>query len=74
MQSSDLAAVFSRRYHQAADGEMVTSIHIFGIEYAEQLAGQNIKEVCERANVTVSYQTEISKGMSLAKFVELKND
>ena len=72
MRTAELANTFADRYHNAADRQVVLSIHLFGIEFAEQLKGQNIKEICEIANVPISYGTEIRKGMRLAPHVELR--
>lgn len=72
MNSTELAAIFSKRYHEAVDKETVVSINIFGIEFAECLAGQNLQDICARAEVPKSYATEIRKGIRLSKFVELK--
>ncbi len=71
MKSKDLADIFSEKYHGAADKEVVLSIHLFGIEFSDELQGQNLKEICELANAPTSYATEIRKGMRLAKYVEL---
>ncbi|WP_291238962.1 hypothetical protein, partial [Gemmobacter sp.] len=67
-----LARIFKERYHTAPKGAAVISIHLFGIEFAEELAGQPLKEICLRAGVPVSYGTEIFKGMRLSQFVSLK--
>ena len=50
-------------------------IHLFGIIYAEQLEKNNIKplEVVKAAQMPESYATEVSKGMKLSQYVELKN-
>ncbi|MDF3361104.1 hypothetical protein HLM50_08505 [Sulfitobacter sp. Ks41] len=72
MRTADLANTFADRYHNAAERQVVVSIHLFGIEFAEQLKGQNIQEICKLARVPKSYGTEIRKGMRLAPHVELK--
>ncbi|PHQ94243.1 MAG: hypothetical protein COB39_14000 [Marinosulfonomonas sp.] len=72
MQTSKLAEVFKSRYHKAEKGYAVTAIHLFGIEYADQLKGHNLKEICVLADIPISYVTEIYKGIRLAEFVKLK--
>lgn len=72
MREQDLSTEFGKRYHSAPDGMTVVTIHLFGIEFADELAGQNLKEICAGANVPVSYGTELRKGMRLAEFVTLK--
>ena len=37
MRTTELARIFAKRYHGAADKEGVLSIHLFGIEFAEEL-------------------------------------
>jgi len=72
MQTSELVEVFKTRYHNAEKGYTAVTIHLFGIEYAEQLVGHNLKDICTLADVPISYVTEIHKGMRLAEFVRLK--
>ena len=69
MTSEELSRIFRERYHSAAHRQVATSIHLFGIEYADALQGHSIKEICTMADVPVSYATEVYKGMKLAKFV-----
>lgn len=72
MQSSELSAIFGSRYHSAAKGMTVVTIHLFGIEFAKELQGHNLKEICAGANVPTSFGTELRKGMRLADFVSIK--
>lgn len=72
MTTDELARIFKERYNSAPDKLVVTTIHLFGIEFAKALEGQPLKEICARANVPVSYDTEIRKGMRLSEFVSLK--
>ena len=55
-------------YDDPATGKAV-SIHLFGIRYAEELGGMPIEEVVARAGLPKSYQTEVRKGMTLARYV-----
>lgn len=72
MKTHDLAKLFADRYHSATEGNIVVSIHLFGIEYSDELTERNLKEICELAEVPVSYQTELRKGMRLAQYVEVR--
>ena len=72
MRALELSSEFGKRYHSAQDGMTVVTIHLFGIEFASELQGHNLKEICAGANVPVSYGTELRKGMRLAEFVSLK--
>jgi len=57
----------------AARNEKVTQIHLFGIKYAEQIEGMSLPELLILADMQESYQTEIRKGMRLARHVEVRN-
>tara|TARA_R110002072_G_scaffold86748_3_gene195690 strand:- start:178 stop:399 length:222 start_codon:yes stop_codon:yes gene_type:complete len=59
-------------YHQAAQRQVALSIHLFGIDFAKQLKGHRIEDICIGADVPKSYGTEIRKGIRLAEFVERK--
>ena len=72
MRTTDLAQILKDRYRNAPKGLAVTSIHLFGIEFAAELEGQPIKDICLRAGLPVSYHTEIHKGIRLAQFVRVK--
>ena len=72
MTTDELTRIFRDRYAQAPKGMVVTTIHLFGIEFANDLEGQPIKELCQRAGVPVSYHAEIHKGMRLSRFVRIK--
>ena len=56
--------------------ECPTMIRLFGIKYANQLqqCSSSKKEIIEIAGLQTSYQVEIGKGISLAKYVVLKDD
>jgi hypothetical protein len=46
MQADALSAEFGKRYHAAVDGMTVVTIHLFGIEFAKELEGHNLKDIC----------------------------
>jgi len=68
MRAVDLGAEFGRRYHAAADGMTVVTIHLFGIEFADALVGHSLTETCSIADVPTSHRTGLRKDMRLAKF------
>jgi len=72
MRTSDLAEILRNRYHNAAERQVVLSVQLFGIEFAEQLRGQSIKEILAMADLPKSYHIEVRTGMRLSEFVELK--
>ena len=59
-------------YDNAFHGEKVVQIHLFGIKYAEDLAGLDIEAIVRVAGLRKSYITEVRKGMNLARHVTLK--
>jgi len=70
----EAASILKEMYSQgAACGERTTQIHLFGIKYAEQIEGMSLPELLILADMQESYQTEIRKGMRLARHVEVRN-
>ena len=76
MTINDLGAILNEMYEKAAVGEKVAMIHLFGIKYAEEIRTQNYnsKDIIKASKIKESYSTELSKGMNLAKYVEIKTD
>ena len=72
MDTNELARELGRRYREAEDKQTVVAIHLFGIEFADMLAGQNLQELCRLAGIPKSYGTELRKGHNLSPFVTLK--
>ena len=71
MTIEDVAKQLKSDYQRALEGNKVVTIHLFGIRYADQLEGMPLKEIAARAEVPVTYATEIRKGMRLAKWVTI---
>ena len=69
-----LGSILKEMYQSAPRGQQVANIHLFGICYASIMEQNrlNKKEILKTAGIPESYQTEISKGISLAAFVDLK--
>lgn len=63
-----------RDMYENASSEKTTMIHLFGIKYADEIKrnGYTPKEILKAAGMQESYQTEISKGVRLAKYVIAK--
>ena len=72
MTEDDAISKLREMYENAAPNEMAVNIHLFGIKYADELAGLNLKNVARQATGRVSYHTEIRKGINLAKYVALR--
>ena len=71
MQISQLAKILSERVARAGKGERVTQIHLFGIEYADEI-GSAANQVVAASEIDNSYATEVRKVMRLAKYVQLR--
>ncbi|KIC19387.1 HTH-like domain-containing protein [Leisingera sp. ANG-DT] len=73
MTTDQLAEILKDRYLNAEQREMVTAIHLFGIEFAAELQGHSANDVAELGTGKRSYGTEVRKGMRLSKFVQIKS-
>jgi len=73
MKAEELSLILKKMYEDAPKGDSSTMIRLFGIKYAEELRGCGVP-MTEIANKSVgsSYHAEISKGVRLAKYVQLK--
>ncbi|MDA8014638.1 MAG: hypothetical protein MPK09_03370 [Gammaproteobacteria bacterium] len=73
MQPEELAGKLRGMYDNAPEGEKTTMIHLFGVLYADELknCGAPVAEIAKNS-VGDAYHTEISKGIRLARYVELK--
>jgi 5-methylcytosine-specific restriction protein B len=73
MIEQELIDILKDMYENAQNGEQVSSIHLFGIEYAEELVNKDIKKIAIEATGNKSYQTEIAKGRKLANLLKHKH-
>lgn len=74
MTKQDLAQKLKDMYFNAPQGEKVSMIHLFGIKYAEEIkeCKASTKEIAKAAEINESYGTEISKGVKLGHYVNVK--
>ena len=72
MTEDEAIAMLRDMYSNALSGEKTTQIRLFGIKYAKALKNLDLKTIAQRATGRFSYQTEIRKGMKLAKYVEVR--
>lgn len=74
MTLDDAAKLLAKDYQEAlARREQALSIHLFGIKHAPEIDGMSLKELAIRAQIPVTYATELRKGISLARYVQLKD-
>ena len=73
MTAHELAACLKEMYENSSN-EKTTMIHLFGIMYSKEIkeCESTAKEILKLANMPESYQTEISKGIRLSKYVDVK--
>jgi hypothetical protein len=68
----DLSGVLRDAWAKAPQGDIVVRIHLFGIKYARELQGVDLRGLVDAAGIPKPYATEIRKGMRLADYVTLK--
>ena len=73
MTENSLGKILKEMYENAK-GDKVAHIHLFGIKYADIIEKEGLckKEIRKSAGIPKSYDTEISKGICLAKYVTIK--
>lgn len=71
----ELANELKDMYENAPDKEQVAFIHLFGIKRGELIksCGYSPKEIVEASGIHKSYITEVSKGVKLSKYVNIKD-
>ncbi len=72
MDAPQLGRLLRESYHDAAKGEKVTMIHLFGIKYCKEIKECGVSEVIKEAGIFSTYATELGKGIKLAKYVVAK--
>jgi 5-methylcytosine-specific restriction protein B len=70
MSEEELIAILKDLYENAATNEQVASIHLFGIQYANELRGKNLKDIARKATGKESYFSEINKGIRLKNLLQ----
>ena len=71
MTPQELGKILSDMYQAAPNGEKSTMVHLFGIRYADaiQHCGVSVEEIIDLSVLGRSYNTEVRKGMRLARYV-----
>lgn len=74
MNQYELGNILRDMYNGAPKGYKVTNIHLFGIKYADIITRNNysVKEIVKSSGLNESYATEVSKGIKLSRYVEVK--
>lgn len=80
MRPEELGRTLRKMYDDAPEGEKTTMIHLFGIKYANEIhdceepVSKTILEIIHLADVPVSYEKEVFKGVKLARYVVPRAD
>ena len=76
MDIEELALILRERYEKAKRNEASMEVHLFGIEYAEEIRESDYKvaELVELAGISKGYAAEVSKGMKLASRVKITEE
>ena len=71
----ELSSALRDLYENAPRGEQATMVHLFGIRYASEIraSGCTPKMILQDAGMGTSWQTEISKGIRLSRYVVEKS-
>lgn len=72
MTFDELAEVLRNMWESAPKGGKSIMVHLFGIRYADELEGMDLKVIAELAGLRRSMGTEIYKGSRLAQYVTEK--
>ena len=73
MDVAEAAETLRKMYREAAEGEKVVQIHLFGIKYARELQELSLRDVVSQAGLSHTYATEINKARNIAKYVILRD-
>lgn len=76
MEKSELIEKLNKMYLNAPDNDSTTMIRLFGIIYSDVILENKIPvtEIANESIVKNSYHAEISKGVRLAKYVNVKEE
>jgi len=66
-----MAEKLRQAYEAAEDGNKVVTIHLFGIEHANELRGRNMKDLAIGAGISGNYGPELNKAIRLADYVTI---
>jgi len=76
MEKLQMAEELKKVMASAPRKEAACYIHLFGIQYGEEITekGYTAKELVNLAELPYGYQSELSKGIRLSKYVEMKRN
>jgi 5-methylcytosine-specific restriction protein B len=65
----ELGTILLDMYKNAPPGKQVTMVYLFGVKYHDDIVSYGVKNVVEAAGMRLSYITELTKSVKLAKYV-----
>lgn len=70
---SELGIILQQMYNNAPQGYQVANIHLFGVKYSNEIIKNRYKvsDVVKASGINLSYATEVSKGVKLARYVRV---
>ena len=71
MTEAEASAILHDLYEQAPEGKKMLGILLFGIKYADELAGLSSTRIAAQATGKKHFDTEINYGKNLAEYVTL---
>lgn len=76
MDASELAEKLREMYDGAKRNEAACQVHLFGIRYAKELqqCGCPLRDIVALSGISMGYLSEVSKGIKLSRYVQLKED
>ena len=77
MTVDEAARILRQMYRAGATkgrGQKTTGIHLFGIQYADDISHLGIRDILLQAGMSEKYYTEIRKGIKLAEYVKVVKD
>lgn len=74
LKKHELISILKYIYDNAPIGYQMTMVHLFGIEYADDLENQKIKDIALAATQKEFLYVEIGKGIKIAKYLKLLKD
>lgn len=71
----ELGQILKEMYEKAQSGEHTLKIRLFGIKYADEIKNNHsVSEIIKASGLPRSYNTEVYKGIKLAKYVVAKEN
>lgn len=71
--AKELGAILAEKYNNAPPKKLVVMIHLFGIQYSDEIRKAGLKEVIAAAGLSHNLQAELNKGVNLGEYVIINN-